>query len=175
LFVFFASVLPLQAEVTAPLGIFKVVNTEGFVQRNGERMALETDMSEGTALIERDAEDRLNVEINGALLTLFPLDRGLAALTWNANGTALLHDVDVRALFGKDDPAEVPAWGAELDWPGSGPVQLVLLPLGDRAYMAFLISHPNDKTVVRQMEFRQFYGPSDRPEFSTSSSLTPSN
>ncbi|WP_417709154.1 hypothetical protein [Roseibium aggregatum] len=175
LLVFLAFVVPLQAEVAVPVGIFKVVNTEGFVQSNGERVALETDMSEGTALIERDAANRLNVEINGAQLNLFPLDRGLAALTWDANGTALLHDIDVRALFGKDDPEDVPAWGAELEWPGSGTVQFVLLPLGDRAYTAFLISHPSDKTVVRQMEFRQFYGPSDRPEISFSSSLTSAN
>jgi hypothetical protein len=170
-----ASFVPLQAEVDVPLGIFKVVNTEGFIETNGERVALETDMNEGSALIERDAANRLSVEINGAQFNLFPLDRGLAALTWDATGTALLHDIDVRALFGKDNPADVPAWGAELDWPGSGTVQLVLMPLGERAYTAFLISHPRDMTVVRQMEFRQSYGPSNRPGISFSSSLSPPN
>ncbi len=169
LLVFLVSVLPLQAE-SIPVGVFKVVNTEGFVQSNGERVALATDMSEGTALIERDATNRLDVEINGAKLSLFPLEQGLAALTWDANGTSLLHDIDIQALFGKDNPADVPAWGAELDWPGSGTVQLVLLPLGERAYTAFLISHPGNRTVVRQMEFRQSYGPSDRPEISFSTS-----
>ncbi len=62
LLVFLVSVLPLQAE-SIPVGIFKVVNTEGFVQSNGERIALATDMNEGTALIERDATNRLDVEI----------------------------------------------------------------------------------------------------------------
>ncbi|GAB2182947.1 hypothetical protein [Roseibium sp. LAB1] len=172
LLVFLASVLPLHAENGVSVGIFKVVNTEGFIQSNGERTALETDLSEGTALIARDSANRLKVEINGAILDLFPLEQGLAALTWDADGTDLLHDIDIQALFGKDRPQDVPAWGADLIWPGSGNVRFVLLPLGERAYTAFLISHPNNKTVVRQMEFRQSFGPSDRPEISFSSSMS---
>jgi hypothetical protein len=163
LFIFVLFVLPLEAAGDVPLGIFKVVNTEGFVQQNGVRKPLQGDMSEGTALIEQASDESLNVEINGAKLRLFPLEQGMAALAWDANGTDLLHGVDVLALFGKEKSADVPAWGANLDWPGSGTVQLVLLPLGETAYAGFLVSHPGDKTVVRQMEFRRAYGHFDRP------------
>ncbi|MHA7772468.1 hypothetical protein [Roseibium sp. M-1] len=163
LLVFFLLSFPLKAASDLPLGLFKVVNTEGFVQQDGVRQPLETDMSEGTARIELDSDDSLMVEINGAGMRLFPLDQGLAALAWDANGTGLLHGIDIVALFGKEKPADVPAWGANLDWPGSGKVQLVLLPIGEKAYSGFLISHPGSKTVVRQMEFRQAYGHSDRP------------
>ena len=163
LLVFFLLVLTSAAAGDVALGLFKVVNTEGFVEQDGARQPLKGDMDEGTAHIERDIDGSLKVDINGTDLRLFPVERGLAALAWNSGGTDLLHGIDIQALFGTENPAEVPAWGANLEWPGSGSVQLVLLPLDEKAYAGFLISHPGDKTVVRQMEFRQPYGHFDRP------------
>lgn len=160
---FLLLLLPIEAAGDVPLGLFKVVNTEGFEEQDGVRRPLKGDMDEGAAHIERDGDGSLRVEINGTKLRLFPLDQGLAALSWNSVDTGLLHGIDIQALFGKENAADVPAWGADLDWPGSGTVQLVLLPLDEKAYAGFLVSHPGSKTVVRQMEFRQVYGHFDRP------------
>lgn len=154
---------PVQAAGTPPLGGFKVVNTGGFVQTGETRSPLEADVAIVTARIEPSENDGLTVLINGVEIRLFRLEQGLGALEWNAGGTALLHSADILALFGTSDEAEVPAWGANLDWPGAGPVQMILLPLGETAYTGFLISRPGKKTVVRQMEFRQVFGPSNRP------------
>lgn|GEM_PF-1808001 len=163
LLVFFLLVLPSEAAGDAPLGLFKVVNTAGFVEQDGARQPLKGDMDEGIAQIERDLAGSLRLDINGTDFRLFPVERGLAALVWDSGGTDLLHGIDIQALFGTRNPADVPAWGANLDWPGSGTVQLVLLPLDEKAYAGFLISHPGGRIVVRQMEFRQSYGHFDRP------------
>lgn len=160
---FFLLSTPLVAGEEPPVGTFKMVNTNGFVETVEGRTPLAPDTDVATVLIERTAGDGLNVLINGSEIHLFRLEDGLAALQWNANGTSLLHSADIVALFGKSSPHDVPAWGADLDWPGAGAVQLVVLPLGQAAYTGFLISRPAHKTVVRQMEFRQVFGPSSRP------------
>lgn len=146
-----------------PVGKFKVFNTAGFVQEQGNRRALAADPNGGTAEILRKPDNSLIVTIAGTEIQLFPLADGLGSLDWNALGTSLLHGVDIEALNNKTDQRDVPAWGADLAWPGMGKVQLALLPLGATAYTGFLISHPEDKVVVRQMEFRQVFGPSNRP------------
>lgn len=144
-------------------GRFNVVNTEGFVQEDGRRMPLATDTNVGLAMIEHGSDGGLAVTIAETRIQLFPLENGLAGLDWDAGGTALLHATDIQALLDKAGRDEVPAWGAELAWPGLGATRLVLFPLGETAYTGFLISHPGDRTVVRQMEFRQVFGPSNRP------------
>jgi hypothetical protein len=160
-FVLLAS--PLHADSAPPVGNFKVVNTGGFVQSGEMRSPLPADVAMATARIEPAEDDGLTVLINETPIRLYRLEQGLGALEWDANGTVLLHSADILALFGKSEEDDVPAWGANLDWPGSGPVQMILLPLGETAYSGFLISRPGERTVVRQMEFRQVFGPSNRP------------
>lgn len=163
LLVVFSFALPLKAETDAPRGAFRVVNTDGFVQHGEDRTPLAVDTAVGTARIEHQDDGGLSLTINGTLIELFALENGLAALQWNADGTSLLHAVDIQAFQDKASSKDVPAWGADLVWPGIGKVQLVLLPLGANAYTGFLISHPGSKTVVRQMEFRKAFGPTNRP------------
>jgi len=164
LLAFFFLTPPLRAESDFPLGTFQVVNSAGFVERDGVRTALELDQETGVATIGRQEDGTLVLEINKTQISLFPVANGLEALNWDAEATALLHDVDIQDLLGKSDRTEIPAWGANVSWPGNGTVQIVLLPLGPDALTGFLISHPNDRTVVRQMEFRQVFGPANRRE-----------
>jgi len=168
LLILFGSVLPLMAETGLPSGTFKVANTEGFVEEDGLRTALAVDMSVGTVRIEISENDNLNLGINGTQISLFPLENGLAALQWNADGTSLLHPLDIQALHGKSEGKDVPAWGADVLWPDLGKVQLVLLPLGQNAYTGFLVSRPGARTIVRQMEFRKVFGPANRPAATSS-------
>lgn len=158
------TVLPLAADQDVPQGAFKVVNTEGFLQEDNRRTALPVDTDIGAAQIEILKTGDLRLTINGTQIVLYRLEQGLAALDWNADGTSLLHAVDIQALLEKTDRKDVPAWGASLDWPRLGDAELVLLPLGERAFTGFLISRPGSKTVVRQMEFRKVFGPANRPE-----------
>ncbi|MBN9670889.1 hypothetical protein [Roseibium aggregatum] len=162
----FCLTTPLRAESNFPLGTFQVVNSAGFVEENGIRQPLELDQNAGVATIGRENDGTLLLEINNTQIGLFPVANGLDALSWDAEATALLHDVDIQALLGESDRAEIPVWGARVDWPGNGTVEIVLLPLGIDALTGFVISHPGEKTVVRQMEFRQTFGPANRPEFS---------
>jgi len=153
----------LMAETEAPHGAFKVVNTEGFVQENSVRTPLSADTAIATAKIEHQGDGGVSLTVNGSQIDLFKLENGLAALQWNADGTSLLHAIDIQAFQDKANRKDVPAWGADVAWPSFGKVQLVLLPLGSNAYTGFLISRPGDKTVVRQMEFRKVFGPTNRP------------
>lgn len=154
---------PLHAETDLLKGAFKVVNTEGFVQENGARTPLPVDTAIATVQIGHGDDGGLSLTVKGTRIDLFGIESGLAALQWNADGTSLLHAIDIQALQDKAKSEDVPAWGAELDWPGIGKAQLVLLPLGSDAYTGFLISRPGDRTVVRQMEFRKAFGPANRP------------
>ncbi|KZM48585.1 hypothetical protein [Labrenzia sp. OB1] len=160
---------PLQAGNDHPVGEFRVINSSGFVEKDGVREELQTDRTVAIARISRDTDDSIIVEINGSTIRLHTLKDGLAALDWNARGTAMLHKADIQALMNDRAPADIPAWGSELDWPGLGPVQMVLLPFGLSAYTGFLVSYPGDKTVVREMVFQQVFGPVDRPRVSANS------
>jgi len=153
----------LRAQEHTPGGRFQAVNTQGFFERDGERIALKQDFTVGTVELEAQEDTSVLLTINGTEIRLFRLENGLAELKWNAAETALLHDTDIQALFYTAETNNVPAWGAEIAWPGQGRVQMVLLPLGAEAWTGFLISHPGSGTVVRQMEFRKVFGPANRP------------
>lgn len=144
-------------------GVFSMVNTAAFSEVNGTRTPLVLERMSAEVTMAFQSEDRLKLKIGEAELVLFPITSGLKGLTWDPQGAGLLHESDVEALNSSQMPENVPAWGADLAWPGLGVAQLVLLPLGSDAYLGFLISHPNDRKVVRQMEFRRISGPKDRP------------
>lgn len=144
-------------------GVFSMVNTAAFSELNGTRSALGLERKSAEVTIVFLPEDRLGITIGETDIVLFPITSGLGGLTWNPKGTGLLHESDVEALSLPETTENVPAWGADLAWPGLGVARLVLIPLDSDAYIGFLISHPKDRKVVRQMEFRQISGPRDRP------------
>ncbi|WP_306143846.1 hypothetical protein [Roseibium sp. MMSF_3412] len=144
-------------------GLFSMVNTAAFSEVNGTRASLGIERKSAEVAVAFLTEDRLNLTIGAADIVLFPITSGLDGLAWDAQGTGLLHESDVEALNLSQMPENVPAWGADLAWPGLGAARLVLFPLGVDAYAGFLISNPNDRKIVRQMEFRRISGPKDRP------------
>lgn len=144
-------------------GMFSMVNTAAFAEVNGNRTPLGLEQASAEVTIAFYSEDRLILTIGQTDIVLFPVTSGLSGLTWDPQGTGVLHESDVEALNLSQVGENVPAWGADLAWPGLGVARLVLLPLGSDAYAGFLISHPNDTKVVRQMEFRRVLGPRDRP------------
>lgn len=154
--------VPARAEWAE--GAFSMVNTAAFSERNGQRTSLDLERQSAEATIDFQTGDRLGLTIGGTKIVLYPVSGGLAGLTWNPQGVSLLHEKDIKALNHPLMPGEVPAWGADMAWPGLGVARLVLVPLGADAYVGFLISHPQDKKVVRQMEFRRVPGPRDRPD-----------
>ncbi|WP_305988594.1 hypothetical protein [Roseibium sp. MMSF_3544] len=164
----FASLILLAVTQTTaqelPTGEFSVVNTTGFVEQNGSRQPLLPDRKSGLVTMVLDPDHNLNVSINGTQFRLFPLEGGLAGLSWNASDTELLHGIDIEALNAPEKLEAIPAWGADIVWPQLGLARFVLLPLGPAAYTGFLVSYPEGKTVVRQMEFRRNSGPLDRPD-----------
>lgn len=153
----------LKAQETLPMGKFRTMNTDGFVEHNGVRTPLKRDTSVGSAIITPEETGDLMLDINGTEIRLFKLPKGLATLTWDAENSTLLEGIDIQALSNGKSADEVPAWGANVAWPGQGNVQIVILPLGPSANTGFLVSKPGEKTVVRQMEFRKVFGPSNRP------------
>lgn len=146
-----------------PLGSFKIINSGGFLERNGKREILTEDFETRDIELAKTGAGDLLLTINETDIALYEIENGLASLTWNAGKSGLLHHKDILDLSGYSAAEDVPAWGANVFWPGLGQVQLVLLPLGTNAYTGFLISHPGNNTVVRQMELRSVDGPPNRP------------
>ncbi|MEO0976667.1 MAG: hypothetical protein AAFY24_05395 [Pseudomonadota bacterium] len=144
-------------------GMFSMVNTAAFSEVNGNRTPLGLERASADVTIAFHPGDKLVLTIGQTDLALFPVTSGLSGLTWDPQGTGFLHESDIEALNLSQVRENVPAWGADLAWPGLGVARLVLLPLGSDAYAGFLISYPNDAKVVRQMEFRRVAGPRDRP------------
>ncbi|WP_434051603.1 MAG: hypothetical protein RDA78_20270 [Roseibium sp.] len=144
-------------------GSFSMVNTAAFSEENGQRTPLQLELESAEVTIAFQPDDRLSLTVGATEITLHPVSSGLDGLRWDPQGIGLLHENDVKALNQPLKSAKVPAWGSDLVWPGLGVARLVLLPLGSDAYAGFLISHPEDRTVVRQMEFRKVPGPRDRP------------
>ncbi len=155
---------PALAETIQPLGKFHVINTAGFIERDGKRAPLASDLETGELTLQRNLSGNLVLTIRETDIELFEIEDGLAGLTWNSRNSSVLEAADILDLSSHTMPQHVQAWGADVIWPGQGEVQLVLLPLGENAYSSFLISHPGNSTVVRQMELRKVSGPPNRPD-----------
>ena len=167
LLVYFALITAVHAQSEIPLGKFRLLNTDGFIEQGGIRTPLNSDPTTATVELTEGNDDTLNLLINGADLVLFKLPDGLATLTWDAHNSTLLQGIDLQALSNGKPAKDIPAWGANVAWPGLGEVQIVILPLSDNANTGFLVSHPDNRTVVRQMEFRKIFGPKGRPATSS--------
>lgn len=164
LFALLALTVSLQAGEVLPLGKFKVINSAGFVERGGKRQPLGVDLQTADVTLRSSEAGSLLLTINGSEIVLYEIENGLAALTWNSGNSSVLGSADILDLSALKSAKDVPAWGANVDWPTLGTVHLVLLPLRQNAYTGFLISHPGRTTVVRQMEFRKVFGPLNRPD-----------
>ncbi len=146
-----------------PVGSFQIINSAGFTEFEGKRPPLDTDIQVKGVDLQTSDSGSLILTINGTEIVLFEIKGGLASLSWDAGSSSLLHYHDILELSGHETAKDVPAWGANIDWPDLGQVQLVLLPLRQNAYTGFLVSHPGSRTVVRQMELRKAGGPPNRP------------
>ncbi|MEP2705933.1 MAG: hypothetical protein ABJQ71_10475 [Roseibium sp.] len=153
----------LHAQDKLPLGKFELLNTDGFVEQDGVRTPLKRDPGTASAVLSPSGSEDIMLEINGSEIVLYKLPNGLATLTWDSSNSSLLHGIDIEALSDGKPAEDIPAWGANVAWPGLGNAQIVILPLGDNASTGFLVSKPGPKTVVRQMEFRKVFGPKGRP------------
>ena len=152
------------ADTLQPLGTFHVINTAGFIERDGNRVPLASDLETGELTLQKNAVGNLVLTIRETDIELFKVENGLAGLTWNSGNSSLLEAADILDLSHHTLPERVQVWGADVIWPGQGDVQLVLLPLGENAYSGFIISHPGNSTVMRQMELRKVSGPPNRPD-----------
>jgi len=146
------------------LGPHRIVNTGGFVAgADGTVVPLPQDL--GTADLTLHLSDDatvLTLDIAGTRVALFRRPDGLASIDWTPRAGVVIHRDDLLALAGKTRLEEVDTWGAEIDWPASGPATLVLFDVANAAYAGFLVSRPGGKTVVRQMELHRHIGPRRR-------------
>ena len=164
---FFIGYGPLQAQnlegELLSLGEYKIVNTAGFIEEKDHRIALTPGPEKAAIRLSRDgAEKVLQLAINKTAVTLHRLDSGLADLKWDTRGTKLMQATDIASVAGKTHPKDVPAWGALVDWPGYERVTLVVFEYKPLFFGGFLISHTDQKTVVRQMELHRLAGPRHR-------------
>ncbi|WP_417688879.1 hypothetical protein [Roseibium sp.] len=154
-----------HSKETLALGDFKIVNTGGFVEENGQRRPMAVDDAMGTVdLAISDDKSGMTLEINGSRIELFALENGLASFRWDADETNLLHQEDILDVSGKESLEQVHAWAAEIDWPDMGNVTMVLFNYSQKSYGGFLISKPEGRTIVRQMEFHRLTGPRHRAD-----------
>ncbi|MBG6158427.1 hypothetical protein IWQ52_004096 [Labrenzia sp. EL_159] len=168
-------VIPTSAQPELPVGQFRIINTAAFMELDGTRTAIDTGLRGGTVDIGFPADGSLILTLGGTRIELFPLEAGLAGLAWDADGTSLLRWSDIEAMNPSWSPRDIPSWGAELAWPGLGLARLVMMPFGNSGYSGLLISYPGNRTVVRQMEFRQVFGPQNRPNSSPTNAAGASN
>ncbi|SMP33610.1 hypothetical protein SAMN06265374_3784 [Roseibium denhamense] len=145
------------------LGTFHMTNTAAFSEREGLRQPLPLGLKSRRVHLSAHDQNSITLTTQDTEFTLFRLENGLENISWDASNTDLLHVPDVLALSPQTTLADVPAWGATIAWPGLGETEMVLIDLGSGRYLGFLISQPAGATVVRQMEFRQLFGPTNRP------------
>jgi len=157
---FIALVAPALA---ADLGLYQVVNSAGLIKSSSGIVSMNADLEIGQVRLSTDKNDsELALNINGSKIVLYELQKGLAALDWTFDGALLLRRDDILALSGKEVLENVETWGASLDWPDLGKATMVLFRIQKQAFAGFLISTPEGKTIVRQMEFHPAAGPSKR-------------
>ena len=95
-------------------------------------------------------------------LRLWKIPDGLRRLEWPVKPGVTFSREDVAALAGVDALEQVPTWGASVDWPGLGPVTLVVFRMGADQYGGLLSSAPSGVNTMHQMVFQRAR-PSTRP------------
>ena len=162
-----ASTSGSRASTSEGYGEYTVINTGGFVEKDGVRSLIDPEPDIAHVLLSPLGEQSENVlvEINGTRIEVHALKNGLASFYWDPEDTHLVHRKDILDLSGKDSLEQVPAWGSRVVWPKLGTVTFVLFRFDKGTYGGFLVSKPGkDRTIVRQMEFHKASGPRHRAD-----------
>ncbi len=102
------------------------------------------------------SEDRRELLIDaGASMRLWRIPTGLARIEWPVSAGVNLSRDDAVVLAGVASAEEVPSWGAEVDWPGLGPVTLIVFEMGPMRFGGLLSSTPAGVRKLRQMVFQR--------------------
>lgn len=152
------AVLPAIAEGQA----YRVANT-AVMRGNEARLEVQPgELTQRIVYIERrENDEKLLLDI-GTPLKLWRIPDGLARIAWPHSEGMSLSREDAIALAGRESAADVLAWGADVNWPGIGPVLLILFEAGPESYGGLLSSAPSGIAVMRQMMF-QTVDPRARP------------
>ncbi|WP_417768860.1 hypothetical protein [Stappia sp.] len=157
-----SGLVPLRAEPVA----YRLANTATLAREGGEIVVEPTSFDQRLVHIDlSDDGGELTLDI-GTPLKLWRIPSGLAHIEWPVETGITLAREDIPAITGQPTLAEVPTWGAEVDWPELGPVTLVLFELDTETYAGMLSSTPSGVRKLRQMIFRQMTvrnRPQDRP------------
>lgn len=155
--------IPARAEPVT----YRLANTATLAREGGEIVVMPTGFDQRLVHIDRsDDGGELTLDV-GTPLKLWRIPSGLERVEWPVEAGITLAREDVPAITGRATVAEVPTWGAEVDWPELGPVTLVLFELDAETYAGMLSSTPSGVRKLRQMIFRQMTvrnRPQDRPE-----------
>lgn len=101
-----------------------------------------------------DGGERLAIDLDNPLV-LFRVPDGLARIEWPVLPGVNFSREDAMVLAGAPRLSEVETWGAQVDWPGLGPVDLVLFKMGRDQFGGLLSSAPAGVNVLRQMVFQR--------------------
>ena len=101
-----------------------------------------------------------------APLRLWKVPDGLRRIEWPVKPGITFSREDVAVLAGVETLDEVPTWGASVDWPGLGPVTLVVFRMGADQFGGLLSSVPSGVNTMHQMVLQRAR-PSTRPRFDT--------
>jgi hypothetical protein len=157
-----AGLVPVRAEPVA----YRLANTATLAREGSEIVVMPTGFDQRLVHIDlAEGGGELTLDI-GTPLKLWRIPSGLERIEWPAETGITLAREDIPAITGRPTAAEVPTWGAEVDWPGLGPVTLVLFELDAETYAGMLSSTPSGVRRLRQMIFRQMTvrnRPKDRP------------
>lgn len=104
------------------------------------------------SVCEQDTELLIDA---GASMRLWRIPTGLSRIEWPVSAGVSLSRDDAVALAGVASPEDVTTWGAEVDWPGLGPVTLVVFRMGPDRFGGLLSSMPSGVRQLRQMVFQR--------------------
>ncbi|WP_425086926.1 hypothetical protein [Stappia sp.] len=104
------------------------------------------------SVCEQDSELVIDA---GASMRLWRIPTGLSRIEWPVSAGVSLSRDDAVVLAGVATPQEVLTWGAEVEWPGLGPVTLVVFRMGPDRFGGLLSSMPSGVRQLRQMVFQR--------------------
>ncbi|NBN63737.1 hypothetical protein GWI72_03790 [Microvirga tunisiensis] len=148
-----------RSEDLIALGPYQLVNTAGFTTAaDGQRTEMGTDLGTVEVLVDLTRDGSAMVlTFDQVRLTLPRLPQGLAAVDWGGSESITLRRDDILTLTGKTRLEDVDTFGARIAWPQVGEAMLVLFEAGGSSYAGFLVSRPDGRTVVRQMEAHRYF------------------
>lgn len=104
------------------------------------------------SVCEQDSELMIDA---GASMRLWRIPSGLSRIEWPVSEGISLSRDDAVALAGVAAPEGVVTWGANVHWPGLGPVTLVVFRMGPDRFGGLLSSMPAGVRQLRQMVFQR--------------------